>query len=86
MVSHDNLTRLLNIIRYYGLRYYCSLLFAIMDYATIVRCYSLLWITLLLFVVIRYYGLRYNYRLLLLVMFNYVNWGDYAILGRCYSI
>ena len=86
IVSHDNLTRLLNIIRYYGLRYYCSLSFAIMDYAIIVRCYSLLWIMLLLFVVIRYYGLRYNYRLLLLVMFNYANWGDYAVLGRCYSI
>ena len=57
-----------------------------MDYATVVRCYSLLWITLLLFVVIRYYGLRYNYRLLLLVMFDYANWGDYAVLGRCYSI
>ena len=57
-----------------------------MDYAIIVRCYSLLWITLLLFVVIRYYGLRYNYRLLLLVMFDYANWGDYAVYGRCYSI
>ena len=57
-----------------------------MDYATVVRCYSILWITLPLFVLIHYYGLRYNYRLLLLVMFDYADKGDYAIFGRCYSI
>ena len=48
--------------------------------------YHSLWITLLLVVVIRYHRLRYNYRLLLLVMFDYANYGDHAILGRCYSI